>query len=603
MPPALRSEGADVVVDDLAEFVTSSADTHHPLGPKVHRLIAAGTRLLAAQGDFPVDEHRIVERRFNREYVPQLETIFALANGYLGLRGAHDEGRPVYDPAPCINRFYETWPIVYPEHAYGFANTGQTAVGAPDGGVVRLYVDDEPFDLEHVEILEYERALDMDDGTVERRVQWRSADGSRFVLRSRRLVSLEYRHLACIEYEVTSLDRPAHLTISSELVLHTDERDLEIADPRRSRRMPPDVLEPVMQKEQGDRIVLCWRTRTSDVRLGCGIDHDLSAGVPVDHPHTMFDERETRVLYRVEAVPNRPVRLVKYIAYHHGATTAFPELAFRVGETLDRARRAGFDKILAAQRARLADFWERSDVRSERAPLMQQAIRFNLFQLMQASARVERYAIPAKGLTGRGYEGHYFWDTEIYVMPFLTYTAPHIAKSLLRHRYEMLERARQRARTLGHRGAMFPWRTISGEEASAYYAAGTAQYHINADIAYALAQYVRATDDLDFLARYGVEILVETARFWEDLGFFSDRKDGRFVINGVTGPDEYSTVVDNNTFTNLLAQENLRQAAKSVAWLAETDPSAHARLVERTDLSPDEPAALAAGGRPHVPAL
>jgi alpha,alpha-trehalose phosphorylase len=246
--------------------------------------------------------------------------------------------------------------------------------------------------------------------------------------------------------------------------------------------------------------------------------------------------------------------------------------------------------VAANQRSFLDDFWRRSDVLTEGAPLLQQAIRFSLFQLAQATARVEGFGVPAKGLTGRGYEGHYFWDTEIYVMPFLTYTAPQLAKNLLRHRYAMLDHARRRARQVGQRGALFPWRTISGDEASAYFAAGTAQYHIDADIAYALMQYVRATGDADFLARYGTEILVETARLWADLGYFSPRLGGSFVINGVTGPDEYAALVDNNTYTNLMARENLRLAAGAVEWLAEADPEAHARLVARTCLGEAEPA-------------
>ncbi|MGH2898515.1 MAG: glycoside hydrolase family 65 protein, partial [Solirubrobacteraceae bacterium] len=194
------------------------------------------------------------------------------------------------------------------------------------------------------------------------------------------------------------------------------------------------------------------------------------------------------------------------------------------------------------------------------------------------------------GLTGRGYEGQYFWDTEIYVLPVLTYTQPHVARRLLHFRYEMLDAARRRARQLGHRGALFPWRTISGEEASAYYAAGTAQYHINAAISYAVRQFVRVTGDEEFLAREGVEVLVETARLWADLGFFSARRDGAFCIQGVTGPDEYSAVVDNNAYTNLMARENLAAAAEGLELLRETDPDAYDRLVARLRIDRDEPA-------------
>src|SRR5260370_14911889 len=243
------------------------------------------------------------------------------------------------------------------------------------------------------------------------------------------------------------------------------------------------------------------------------------------------------------------------------------------------------------------DFWRRSDVRirdireerRKRSTVeIQQAVRFNLFHIREASARAEDTGVPAKGLTGQAYEGHYFWDTETYLLPFLIYTSPRIAKNLLTFRYKMLPQARARARELGHRGAMFPWRTISGEEASAYYAAGTAQYHINADIMYALRKYVHATGDESFLRNYGAEMLVETARLWLDLGFFSEAKGGKFCINGVTGPDEYNAVVNNNTYTNLMARENLRYAAQTVKFLQSTEPDAYNALVHKTALAPSE---------------
>src|SRR5262249_1922702 len=246
------------------------------------------------------------------------------------------------------------------------------------------------------------------------------------------------------------------------------------------------------------------------------------------------------------------------------------------------------------------------DVREDRTKRstveIQQAIRFNLFHILQASARAEDTGVPAKGLTGQAYEGHYFWDTEIYLLPFLMYTSPRIARNLLTFRYKMLAQARVHARQLGHRGAMFPWRTISGEEASAYYAAGTAQYHINADIMYALRKYVRATGDEKFLRDYGAEMLVETARLWTSLGFYSEAKGGKFCINSVTGPDEYKAVVNNNAYTNLMARENLRYEAQTVGSLRLTDPDAFNSLVHRTALEPDEPPAWAAAAeRMYIP--
>ena len=194
----------------------------------------------------------------------------------------------------------------------------------------------------------------------------------------------------------------------------------------------------------------------------------------------------------------------------------------------------------------------------------------------------------AKGVTGRGYEGHYFWDTEIYVVPFLIHTNPAWARKVLDVRCRMLGAARERAREVGHGGALYPWRTIDGREASAWYASGTAQYHINADIAYAMRHYVWVAGDLGFALDQGAEVLIETARFWMELGFFSERRGGRFVINGVTGPDEYTTVVDNNAYTNLMARENLEGAARVIEWLAGQDPEAHAALVAAAGVTDEE---------------
>jgi alpha,alpha-trehalose phosphorylase len=297
------------------------------------------------------------------------------------------------------------------------------------------------------------------------------------------------------------------------------------------------------------------------------------------------------VVFKAVLERGKSIRIRKYLSYHYSDNADAEQIRSQTSWTLSRAIESGFTQILDQQRSDVSRFWNRADVTVESVhPRTQQVIRWNLFQLLQASERVEGHGIPARGLTGQTYEGHYFWDTEIYVLPFLIYTQPHLARSLLKHRYDMLDKARARANELGLRGATFPWRTINGEEASAYYAAGTAQYHINADIAYALRKYVEISGDDDFLRQYGAEILVETARLWCDLGFFSERKDGRFCINGVTGPDEYSALVNNNYFTNLMARENLRYAARTIRTLERTAPDCVQELVRRTGLVNSEPA-------------
>lgn len=214
------------------------------------------------------------------------------------------------------------------------------------------------------------------------------------------------------------------------------------------------------------------------------------------------------------------------------------------------------------QRDYLDAFWSRADVEIDGDAEIQQAVRFALFHVLQAGARAEQRAIPSKGLTGSGYDGHSFWDTETFVLPLLTLTSPESVAEALRWRQATLPAARERAHQLGLKGAAFPWRTIDGSEGSGYWPAGTAAFHINADIADAVILYVSLTGDVDFERETGVEILVETARMWHSLGHHDPH--GNFHIDGVTGPDEYSAIADDNVYTNLMAQANLRAAADIV---------------------------------------
>ena len=356
------------------------------------------------------------------------------------------------------------------------------------------------------------------------------------------------------------------------------------------------MLYPRSSYSKDRRIVLCHATEKSTLTLTCATETTLET--TSQHTYKVVHTEDFgQVAFTIAAQPNAPIQLTKYIVYHTSQTASAEELCGRAEWTMDRITTPGFHKLLTAQEQYMDDFWRRSDVRvkdvrqerTKRTTVeIQQAIRFNLFHILQAAARAEDAGVPAKGLTGKAYEGHYFWDTEIYLLPFLIYTTPQIARNLLIFRYRMLPQARARAKELGHRGAMFPWRTINGEEASAYYAAGTAQYHINADIMYALRKYVEATGDEQFLRDYGAEMLVETARLWLDLGFYSDTKGGKFCINSVTGPDEYNTVVNNNAYTNLMARENLRYAGEAVEALRTKEPDAYDALVHRTALESSE---------------
>ncbi|MGZ8471794.1 MAG: beta-phosphoglucomutase family hydrolase, partial [Gemmatirosa sp.] len=483
---------------------------------------------------------------------------------------------------------------IHAEHAYGLARTGQTIVNVPDASVLQLYVDDEPLYIPTARLRRYERVLDMRGGTLARELEWSTPSGKHVLVRSCRLVSFEHRHLVAIEYEVVLRDRGAPIVICSQVADPQDgvlpvAGDGDAIDPRMAMRLAHRVLSAEHAEADGTRILLGYRTANSGMTLGIGLDHVIESDTPFETAVTVDDDNGELVI-TADAQPGVPIRVTKYIAYQSSRVVAPAELVDRCSWTLARAKRTGFASLRASQREHLDHFWERADVQVDTgldsSARTQQALRWNLFQLAQATLRAEGAGVPAKGLTGQGYEGHYFWDTEVYLLPFLSYTQPRIARNLLRFRHSMLPRARERAAVLGQRGAMFPWRTINGEEASANYQAGTAQYHLNADIAYAIRRYVDVRGDVDFLAEMGAEVLVETARLWADLGFYAD--DDEFHLHGVTGPDEYTTVVNDNTYTNLMARQNLSYAAAALRRLEAERPEAHRALVEELGLDAAE---------------
>ncbi|WP_109212178.1 MULTISPECIES: glycosyl hydrolase family 65 protein [Microbacterium] len=566
---------------------------------------------------FPVDPWRLVETSFDLDDAGVTETLFAVGNGYLGLRGNHPEGRHAHEHGTFINGFHETFPIRHAEQAYGFAEVGQTIINAPDAKVMRVYVDDEPLSLDVADVREYERVLDMRDGVMRRHTVWVTPSGKEVRIEIQRLVSFEEKHLAVMSVDVTVLNADAPVTISSQIINRQDGEDVYGGtpsapkragfDPRKTEKLHERVLQPQEYWQDKLRAALSYRVTDSGMTIAVVADHLVETENDYT-TRTLIEPDIAKNVFRVQAKAGVPVRVTKLVSYHTSRGVPARELVDRCRRTLDRALDEGVEAVRARQRAWLDAFWERSDVRIGDHDDLQQATRWCLFQLAQASARADGQGVPAKGMTGSGYSGHYFWDTEIYVLPFLAYTTPLWARNALRMRYLMLPAARRRAFQLNEAGALFPWRTINGEEASAYYAAGTAQYHINADVSYALAKYVRATGDEEFLHREGVDIAVETARLWATLGFWRsndgviDGEGDTFHIHGVTGPDEYTTVVNDNLFTNVMARFNLRFAARTVREMAEVDGEVYRQMVDRLALEPGEPEAWEhAAEAMHIP--
>ncbi len=547
------------------------------------------------RGRFPLDPWRLVELHHNPDDLGLTETLFTVANGYLGMRANPEEGRDAYEHGTFINGFHETWEIRHAEAAFGFARTGQTMVNVPDAKLLKVYVDDEPLTLSTADLEHYERSLDFRDGVLRRSLVWRTPSGKRVRIDTTRMMSMTQRHLAVMTLEITMLSGAAPIVISSQLLNRQDGKDEyhdrvhamgEHVDPRKASKFQGRVLVPKLHYAREDRMMLGYQCANSGMTIAVGADHRIETPDGVEKI-LREDEDLTKMIFRVEAQAGNTIRLEKSVAYHTSRGVPVRELADRCDRTLDRADRHGVAHYLAEQQGWYERFWETADVQVEN-PWVQQAIRFNLFSVAQASARADGQGVPAKGVTGSGYEGHYFWDSEIYVAPFLSYTQPDTARNLLHFRSLMLPAARHRAREMAQAGALFPWRTISGEEASAYYAAGTAQVHIDADIAYSLAQYIAATGDTGFLVREGVDILVETSRMWAELGFWRSNGTPTFHIHGVTGPDEYTTVVNNNMFTNTMARYNLEQAVAAVEQIRDENPVEYAALVTRLGLKEKE---------------
>jgi alpha,alpha-trehalose phosphorylase len=508
---------------------------------------------------FKVEPWVVRETELHLDHLAQTESVFALANGHIGLRGNLDEGEPAGLPGTYLNGFYELRALPYAEAGYGNPESGQTVVNVTNGKIIRLLVDDEPFDVRYGELRSHERVLDLRAGTLRRTAEWVSPTGRAVRVSTVRLVSFSQRAIAAIRYEVEPLEDPCRIVVQSVLVAN-EPAVPDMADPRAAAALRAPLASEFFDHYRNGA-VLVHRTNLSGLRLAVAADHEVGRVPHADVTTESFADL-TRTMFAADVAPGKPLRVDKYVAYGWSRRRSAPAVRDQVRAAIAEARHTGWDGLVRDQRAYLDDFWDRADVELEGDAELQQAVRFSLFHTLQAGARAEQRAIPAKGLTGPGYDGHTFWDTEAFVLPVLTYTAPNAARDALRWRHRTLDLATARAQELCLKGAAFPWRTIHGEECSGYWPAGTAAFHISADIADAVVRYQAASEDEEFARGVGLELLVQTARMWRSLGHHDAK--GRFRIDGITGPDEYSAIADNNVFTNLMAERNLREAFQAV---------------------------------------
>ena len=539
---------------------------------------------------YPVEEWNITEEKFSEEINYRNETTFSLSNGYIGTRGTFEED---YDfdlntglEGNFINGFYEEENIKYGEWNFGFPTESQSLLNLPNCKIIQLMIDDELFNMRSGKVESYKRTLHMDEGVLSRELVWTSPKGKKLKIDIRRFVSFTNKNLLEIQYKVQPLNFSGNISflskINGDVENHTRKTNPLVDYGPFGRRLMADEV-------QAENEILYYEgtTLNSKLSMACGCKHYLNTNYNVSK--VKKDKYSCEIMFSTNGIKDEEVIFEKYVIYTSSIDIEKEKMKKFVLDKLAIASEDGYDYAEKIQKEYMQKLWKNADIEIEGDTKLQQGIRFNLFHIMQSAARDGKTGMGAKGLSGEGYEGHYFWDTEMYVIPVFVYTNPELAKSLLDYRYNTLNEARDRAKILGHiKGALYPWRTINGKEASTYFPLGTAQYHINADIAYAFKLYVDSTGDYDYLIDKAAEVLCETARVWADVGCFAESRDNKYCICAVTGPDEYNAIVDNNFYTNLMARENIKDALWALDKIKELNEGAYNNLIDKLGIESDE---------------
>lgn len=494
------------------------------------------------------------------------ETLYHTANGYLGVRNAPEEG-----DVPCsirgtyLNGFYEEMDIHYGEKLYGFPDTKQTLVNVPDAQTVRVFLDGRQFSLFSDVVSHRQQELDMEAGETRRTALWHTKRGEVAVC-VRRMASFAMPNVFVMRLTLTSNGYEGPVRLVSGL--NGNVTNYAADDDPRVAAKPLKCLRELRRQQTDEHACLFMETLRSRLQLCCAVTHECELSCVWHETVGGYEATFEGVLG-----PQQPLEFVKYVVYTDSRRCE--DCTEQAVNLLSRAQALGANKLAAAQRDLLGEWWKKALVRLEAPAPLSQALTYDLYQLFQSTGTDGVGSVAAKGLSGEGYEGHIFWDSEIYVLPFFLWTRPEVARALLSCRFHMLDQARKNARILGlQKGALFPWRTISGSECSPYFPSGTAQYHINGDIAYAFLQYWLVTGDYAFMAQEGAQVLVETARTWLELGHMDG---GAFHLHCVTGPDEYTCLVNDNFYTNAAAQYHLRGTARLVRELVQTGLDAAVR--------------------------
>lgn len=496
------------------------------------------------------------------------ETLFTLGNGYLGMRGDLILPGKSFQSGTYINGFYEKGPICYGEKAYGYAENWQTMIGIPEGKELKIKINNKSLFSDGGRFLDNSRVLNMKDANSEWSFIWEDSNKNIISGKITTVVPFEMKGTVLFIWEINLPKDGSDIQLESKLYYNKPVKS-DTDDPRISAHFNGNSIIVEKEIETGGERFLNIATTGSNLLLSCQMNHEVTG---VDF-NPEFENIENGYIEKWSGSGSKNITIVKSVCYSYSGKNSKESIKKSVIDGISKVKKIGYQKLLENQKLFMDQFWKRSDIKVKGSNEVQISLRFNFFHLLQSTGRDGKRSIAAKGLSGPGYEGHYFWDAETYILPFFIYTNPDIARSMLLYRISILDKARQRAQILGHKGVLFPWRTINGEESSAYFPAGTAQFHINADIALGLTKYLEVTGDTTILDDGGVELLRGTANFWCSLGSYINGKG--FCFNTVTGPDEYTAMVDNNYFTNLMAKNNLLASAK---WLKNISPKSELEL-------------------------
>jgi beta-phosphoglucomutase family hydrolase len=565
----LLAHGADLVVRDLDELDLASLERE--VRNKREAILA----------------WQVEQEGFDAAREHGMESLFTVGNGYLGVRGALDTPLPGAHGDLFIAGVYDRKSPGRPYSELAFIGDDRAdhahseLVSLPFPFRLHLAVDGVALDPAGPRCRTHRRTLDLRHGILHGYADYDTEVDRRVVVRARRCASLADLHLVLQEVTISLVNHSGTIELDGSL----DDPDLPGNHPHLTPRNV-NGADPALEIKR-------FTTRASGVEI-CMVARTMLEGTD-----------GSAVRWRVPGAIGRTLTFRRYVAIFTSADVTDPMAA--ATRHVEGLRWDAFDEALAAHVARWEAVWQRADVRVPGSPATEQALRFNTYHLISAADRDPRVSVGARALTGRAYEGHVFWDVEIFKLPFYLYTFPDLARTLVLYRHNTLDGARRRAGALGYRGACYAWEsTVTGDDVTPRTIrlkttgteipifTGTQQIHVTADVVHAVWRYWEATRDAELMRDAGVEILVETARFWANRVTRGPR---HFHIREVVGPDEYHHSVSDNAYTNWMARLNLERAVDATEWMKQAAPAAWGTLAERLSCAPEEPAEWAAVAR------